>query len=75
MPFSLQGKYAELPSQQVTRDLTTSTMGGFSVADPVAAAYTFKNSKNSACVDILTSESLIVQAAGTAAASVHKSMQ
>jgi hypothetical protein len=56
---ALQGKYAELPSQQVTRDLATNSVGGFSVADPVAASYNFKKSyQNSACVDALTSKLL-----------------
>jgi hypothetical protein len=53
----LQGKYAELPSQQATLDLTTNDVGAFALNNPVAAAYTFKKSfPNSACVDALTSE-------------------
>eukprot|EP00882_Tetradesmus_deserticola_P014624 GHRQ01015557.1.p1 GENE.GHRQ01015557.1~~GHRQ01015557.1.p1 ORF type:complete len:232 (-),score=41.00 GHRQ01015557.1:123-818(-) len=54
----LQGKYAELPAQQVTHDLVTDSTGAFSVVGPVAAAYTFKKSyPSSTCDDALTSES------------------
>jgi hypothetical protein len=53
----LQGKYAELPSQQATLDLKTNAAGMFALNNPVAAAYTFKKSfSNSTCVDALTSE-------------------
>jgi hypothetical protein len=51
----LQGTYAVLPSQNVLHNMTTNVGGSFSVAEPAAAAYTFKNSyPGSKCVDSLT---------------------
>jgi hypothetical protein len=52
----LQGKYAELPSQQATLDLITNDVGAFALNNPTAAAYTFKSNANTECVDSLTSK-------------------